>query len=184
MYHQQEVKVQDFSIFVFSAPRGWTTAMCSATCVSSHDCRTSSWIRTGMTPSPNCSSAVSRSAQWRAVSQIFRFTSMYEHDAASIFIKDRENSCTLKFIFIENKLQHGGHIECTCCFHWCGCIMACKYSCTGCWKPQTWLWTRMSTYPIILQAELSFLIVRYSHVGDILPRILGTLKFSGYGFVL
>jgi len=78
MDHQQEVKVQDYFIFVFSAPRDWITATCFATCVSSHDCRTSSWTRTGMTPSPNCSSAVSRSARWRVESQIFRFTSMYE----------------------------------------------------------------------------------------------------------
>lgn len=84
MDREQEVKVQDYCIFVFSAPRDWTTVTCSATCVSSHDCRTSSWTRTGMTPSPNCSSAVSQSAPWRAESQIFPFTSMYERDAASM----------------------------------------------------------------------------------------------------
>ena len=37
-----------------------------------------------MTPSPNCSSAVSQSAPWRVESRIFRSTSMYERNTASM----------------------------------------------------------------------------------------------------
>jgi hypothetical protein len=69
------------AVLYFLPYRDWNTVTCFAMYVSSRDCRTSSWTRTGTTPSQNFSSVVLRYVPWREESQTFQCTSMSKRKA-------------------------------------------------------------------------------------------------------